>query len=318
MDAIKVAIIGYGHLGKWHATKVEKSGKAKLYAIVESFPTNQDAAKIAHPQAKVVSSIDEVMHEIDAAFVVTPTSVHASLVQKLLAANKHVFCEKPLTSELIDAQKISTLVRDSKLVLQVGHSERFHEAWEIIQNKYPEYLKAPVTMRIARYAPFKGRATDVDVVSDVMIHDMDLMVFLLQDKPKFVEASGLKIRTSKWDHALCHFTFKSGSVVSILSSRNHVKEVREVEITSHAGCLYLDLMTCEMFFAPKDKTSQGEYVEKIAYNKRDHLQLEHDAFYNAILGLGKIPVTAHDGVYAVQMIDAALQSMESGEKVMIS
>ena len=315
MDAVKVAVIGYGHLGKWHATKVEKTGLAKLVAIVESFPANQQLAKSAHPEALVVSSIEEVIDQIDAAIIVTPTSVHASLTKYLIQKNKHVFCEKPLTSELKDSLEIESLLQDKKLILQVGHSERFHQAWEMIHSKYKKYLEAPLVGRLTRYAPFKGRATDVDVISDVMIHDMDLMVYLIGDKPLAVESFGQKIRTSKWDHALCNFYFKSGSFISILSSRNHVTEVREVELTSKNGTIFIDLMKCEISIAPKDQVSEGVFVEKFAYEKRDHLQLEHEAFYKAILGKAPVPVNVQDGVYAVKMIDGALKSLETSAKV---
>jgi predicted dehydrogenase len=315
MEAIKVAVIGYGHLGKWHATKVEKTGLAKLVAIVESFPPNQQLAKNAHPNTLIVSSIEEIIDQIDAAIIVTPTSVHATLVKYLISKNKHVFCEKPLTSELKDALDIEKNINDQKLILQVGHSERFHQAWEIIHSKYKNYLEAPLVGRISRYAPFKGRATDVDVISDVMIHDMDLMVYLIGEKPLTVESFGQKIRTTKWDHALCNFHFKSGTFISILSSRNHVTEIREVELTSKVGTIFIDLMKCEISIAPKDQISEGVFVEKFTYEKRDHLQLEHEAFYNAILGKSKVPVNVHDGVYAVKMIDCALKSLENSSKV---
>jgi predicted dehydrogenase len=226
-----------------------------------------------------------------------------------------VFCEKPLTSELKDSLEIESLLQDKKLILQVGHSERFHQAWEIIHSKYKKYLEAPLVGRLSRYAPFKGRATDVDVISDVMIHDMDLMVYLIGDKPLAVESFGQKIRTNKWDHALCNFYFKSGSFISILSSRNHVTEVREVELTSKNGTIFIDLMKCEISIAPKDQVSEGVFVEKFTYEKRDHLQLEHEAFYKAILGRGPVPVNVQDGVYAVKMIDGALKSLETSAKV---
>ncbi len=316
-SGIKVAIIGYGHLGKWHAAKVQTNGMAKLHAIVESFEPNQKLAKSAHPEALIVSDIQEIINDIDAAFVVTPTSTHYELVKYLLENNKHVFCEKPLTDTLEQANEILALAKSKELILQVGHSERFHEAWDILKN-YPDFLKAPLTVRIARYAAFKGRATDVDVVGDVMIHDMDLMVYLLKEKPTEVIASGQKIRTPKWDHALANFSFASGSYVSIVSSRNHVKEVREVEIFSNAGCLYVDLMSCEIAIAPNSKTTSGEYVEKFQYNKRDHLQLEHNIFYETIMTKGTPAVTVDDGHQAVKMIDAVLKSLNSKEKVSLS
>src|SRR5690606_24698738 len=241
MAKIRVAVLGYGHLGKWHCQKVEAhSNDVEFVAIVEKFPAGQDAAKTNHPKVKVVADIKDVIHEIDAAFVITPTSTHFELVKYLLDNNKHVFCEKPLCSNDEEANKLREIASGKDLVIQVGHSERFHEAWEKLRPKF-QNLKSPYTVRINRVAPFKGRATDVDVVQDLGIHDLDLVLHLFKDKPVSVDATGIKIRTKNWDHATIKVALQNGSEAIVVVGRNATKEVRELEVISDAGMISVDL-----------------------------------------------------------------------------
>lgn len=315
MKKVRVAVLGYGHLGKWHCQKVEaNSDKAEFVAIVEKFPAGQEAAKAAHPKVKVVSDIKEVMNEIDAAFIVTPTSTHFELVKYLLENGKHVFCEKPLCSNDEEAKLLRPIAESKDLILQVGHSERFHEAWEILK-KDLEALKSPYVVRINRVAAFKGRATDVDVVQDLGIHDLDLLTFLFKDKPVSVKAYGQKIRTPKWDNVTVDLAMENGSRAFITIGRNHVKEIRDLEVISKSGMIFVDLFTNKISIAHQDKFDDGTFVQEKPYNKRDHLLLEHQAFYNSILE-GKAPLIGlKDGLNAVHLVDSVLKALEENREV---
>ena len=182
-EKIKIAVLGYGHLGKWHCQKVKHfSHEAELIAIVEKKALSEDVKLLLakeYPNCLIVNDISEVIDQIDAAIVVTPTSSHFELVDYLLKNKKHVFCEKPLTSTLKESLKLKERVESSGSTLQVGHSERFHEVWDLLKY-YSDFFKYPSIVKINRVAPLKGRATDVDVVQDLMIHDIDLMMFLLK------------------------------------------------------------------------------------------------------------------------------------------
>ena len=151
MKQVRVAIVGHGHLGKWHTQKAQALESSQLVAIVEPF--NQDQVRELYPDVKIVSKIDEVMDEIDAAVIVTPTSTHFELVKQCLEAGKHVFCEKPLCSTFEQAKSLESLTGKTKL--QVGHSERCHQAWEEVQPKVRD-MKGSRTLKINRFAPFKG------------------------------------------------------------------------------------------------------------------------------------------------------------------
>lgn len=316
MNKIKVAIIGYGHLGRWHAQKAEAFPElAELKYIVEKFPAGMQAARSAHPNVQVVDDISKIIDDIDAAFVVTPTSFHFEIVEYLLKNNKHVFCEKPLTETTAQALVLKNLLKQKDLVLQVGHSERFHQAWEKKEN-YKQFFSSPAHITLKRVAPFKGRATDVDVVQDLMIHDLDLLVFLFGETPISVESVGFKMRTNRYDYVSSNFKFKSGHRATITVGRNQTKEVRELEISNIAGTLLVDLMRNEIQEALG--TEPGPiFVSLDTYEKRDHLMLEHKHFYESITYHKQPIVSLEDGLLAVRLIDKVIESVESGREVII-
>lgn len=317
MKKVRVAVLGYGHLGKWHCQKVEAcKEQADFIAIVEKFPAAQEAAKTNHPQVKIVSEIKDVLDQIDAAFIVTPTSTHFELVKFLLENNKHVFCEKPLCSSSAEAAELQKIAQGSQLILQVGHSERFHEAWEKIRNSLHS-LPTPYTVKINRVAPFKGRATDVDVVQDLGIHDLDLLLFLFKQKPTEVSARGFKIRTSKWDHADIHLKLEKGCEAHITIGRNAIKEVRELEVVSKNGMLTVDLFSNKIIEATSSKFEDDTFVKEQSYQKRDHLLLEHQNFYQSVLSNSPAIIGLKDGINAVNLVDATLKAIDSGGSIKV-
>lgn len=315
MKKVRVAVLGYGHLGKWHCQKVEACiDNAEFVAIVERFPAGREAASKAHPQVKVVSDIKDIINDIDAAFVVTPTSTHFELVSYLLENNKHVFCEKPVCSNDQEAQALKKIAQYKKVVFQVGHSERFHEAWDKLRDTFQK-LGPPFTVRINRSAPFKGRATDVDVIQDLAIHDLDLVLHLFKQRPQSISAHGYKIRTSNWDHAAIDVSMEDHCRALIVVGRNSVKEQRDLEVVSKDGMIMVDLFTNKISFGTSSKFEDGTFVKEESYNRRDHLLLEHKAFYSSILMGTASVVDFSDGAAAVHLVDCALKSIESGKPV---
>lgn len=312
MSKINVAVIGYGHLGKWHSQKAHGLDDAHLVAIVEPFEANKVSAKEAYPDVKVVDKIEDVINEIDAAVIVTPTSTHYELAKYLLSKGKHIFCEKPLCSTYEQTVDLKNYIGEK--VVQVGHSERCHQAWEQLREKFQK-LPAKKTIKITRHAAFKGRATDVDVVQDLMIHDIDLMLYLFGERPMSVSSVGHKIRTDKWDHVTTHFRFQSGSEVIITSGRNHVEEVRALEVMSDKGCYKVDLFLNKILFATDSQNEDGSFVEESPYEKRDHLLIEQENFYRSIIDKKAPMVTYQDGVNAVFYVTKVLESLDKEEVV---
>lgn len=313
MNQVKVATIGYGHLGRWHAQKAQGLEQAHLVAIVEPSEAGQELARKAHPEIKIVSDIKEIIHEIDAAVIVTPTSTHFELTSYLLENGKHVFCEKPLCSTFEEVKKLKSYLKED-LILQVGHSERCHEAWELLRGDFSK-IDSHFSLKLNRVAAFKGRATDVDVVQDLMIHDLDLVLYLFNKRPTKLKAFGHKIRTGKWDSVTCLLEFKDGSHAKVTSGRNHVKEIRSFEVVHDGGCIYVDLFTNEYSVATDGQFEDGSFVKHFNYEKRDHLLIEHQNFYNSILGKEKPMVSYEDGAVVVYLLDKVALSLESNDFV---
>lgn len=309
---IKVIVFGYGHLGRWHVDKVlglKEEGLSELVAIVDPSPETASKLKEKGIDIPVFKSYEQCDLEFDAAIVVTPTSYHYEVCKKLLEDKKHVFCEKPMTSSYEEAIEIKQLVQRNDLKFQVGHSERFHEVWNTVKEKN-EYFKGTPILRLERQAPFKGRATDVDVVQDLMIHDIDLMMYILGDKPISVEAFGKKQRTDKWDFVRAIFNFNSGAVATISVGRNHTCEIRNFEVVNEYGCLQVDLFRKELMEARSSAKAEDEFVIRTEYPGRDHLLEEQRLFYKAIKNDTQTVVNEDDGVNAVYIVEQVLNSLE--------
>ena len=313
MSKIKVATIGYGHLGRWHAQKAHALEQSELVAIVEPSEAGQESARSAYPETKIVSDISEVIDSIDAAIIVTPTSTHFEVTKYLLEHGKHVFCEKPLCSTYAEVMQLKPYLQEGK-ILQVGHSERCHQAWDLLKKDFNE-IESHFSLKLNRVAAFKGRATDVDVVQDLMIHDLDLVLYLFKHRPVRLKAFGHKIRTGKWDSATCLLEFEDGSHAKITAGRNHVKEIRSLEVIHDGGCIYVDLFTNEYSIATDGQFEDGSYVKHYQYEKRDHLLLEQDNFYNAILGKHQAMVNYTDGAVVVYLLDKVAESLEKKQYV---
>ena len=307
MNKVKVAVIGFGHLGKWHTQKASELEGSELIAIVEPFEENRKVAKEIYPNIRIVERIEDIIEDIDTAIIVTPTSTHYELTKYLLQNKKNVFCEKPLCSTFAEAKDLEQYIGEA--TVQVGHSERCHQAWEKLEKTFAN-IKGKKTIKITRFAPFKGRATDVDVVQDLMIHDIDLMLYLFKNQPMSVSSIGHKIRTDKWDHVTSHFYFKNGDEVIITSGRNHVKEVRSLEVMADEGCYYVDLFTNTIHHGTNTQFDDGSYVKEDSYEKRDHLLIEQERFYSAILNKTTPMVTYKDGLNAVYLVTKVNESLE--------
>ncbi len=304
---VRVALIGYGFLGKWHGQKVallESQGLCKFSFIVDKSEKSRELAQLNHPSVRIEESLDKIWDQFDAALVVTPTSLHFEIIKDLIRNKKHIFCEKPLTSKLEDALEIKRLLAGSDLIFQVGHSERFHEALEKLI-EYKKVLEIPSLIKINRLAAYKGRATDVDVVGDVMVHDLDLLMYLFDEFPKSNISRGYKIVTKNWDHVEAELKFPSGRIAQVNASRSYTKEVRSLEVTNSLGHLYVDLLNPALTFVSPD----GK-METFSFNKRDHLLIEQEKFYRSILFKEPVPVGLEDGLQAVRLVDLVLKGLD--------
>lgn len=312
VDKVKVAIVGYGHLGRWHLDKALSFPEVDVVGVVDPSPQTSDKLKERGLEVKVFSDLSDVIDLIDAAIVVAPTSLHFKLVSELVKKDKHVFCEKPMTSTYEEAMEIQGLLESRNTVFQVGHSERFHKIWQD-RDEFKHYLTTDCHFTLERQAAFKGRATDVDVVQDLMIHDLDLAYYLFKESPLSLKAKGYKIRTSYWDYVRAELSFPSGRTATIVSGRNYTHEVRSLSVMGSKGGLTVDLLNCKSLMAPSDSTEN--HVLETSYEKRDHLLEEQQKFFTSIIKGDPVIVDIRDGVRAVSLVSKVLESLETGQVV---
>lgn len=324
-NKIKVAVIGYGYLGQWHAEKAATSPCATLSAIVEKSPVRKELAEKKHPGCKIVDNIKDVLPEIDAAIIVAPTSLHFQFIKELLSAGKHILCEKPICSSIEEVALIEQALLSGKganLVLQVGHSERFSAAWELLPSILDTATESTITtdqprskrrieesVYLNRLAPFKARALDVDVVQDLMIHDLDLLMFLFKETPIDIKAYGHKIVTSEWDEVCAYLTFPSGRFAAVRAARNFVRTTRSLEITNSQGSLCVDLAANEISYV-KNLPEEGQ-IKKISFPKRDHLAMEQECFYRSIIDKRPPVISFADGLLAVKLVERILADLNN-------
>jgi predicted dehydrogenase len=314
MTKVKVALIGYGHLGKWHAQKAQALENSELIAIVDPSEKSREMAKESFPDTRIIADLDDVMSEIDAGLVVTPTSYHFGVAKKLLENNKHVFCEKPVTATMEEATELAKIAADKNIIFQVGHSERCHQFWEQI-SEYQEIVDEATIVNVVRNSPFKGRAADVGVVEDLMIHDIDLVRMFCGD-PKTVEAFGAKLITDKWDHAKAILKYPN-KLVTIENSRNDVKVERSIQFTGPKGVMRVDLFELKAYISNSFEAGKEQEIKEVSYERRDHLLIEQEKFYDSILNGADIFVSLEDGMKALNLVEAVNKALDTGTEVQI-
>lgn len=312
-EKVKVAVFGHGFLGKWHTQKASVLDSSELVLIVEPNLQLHDQIRQSYPNVQVVESFHAHEDKFEAAVIATPTSIHHQLCKELLNASKHIFCEKPVTSTYADAQELKELKPDH-LVFQVGHSERCHPVWER-DELWRTFTQGAASFEFSRVAPFKGRATDVDVVQDLMIHDIDLLLWLSGESPTSVNAKGFKIRTEKWDHVEADFFFASGKKARLTVGRNHVAEERRARFINEAGVAEMDLMCEQLKTCTKHAAPGAEGVQLLELEKRDHLLIEQEHFYRSILEHSPAFVGLEEGARAVLLVEKTLESLDKGQSI---
>ena len=222
---VNIGVIGVGHLGVHHASHLAKIKNANLVGV---FDTNLERAEEISKKINtaIFQSVDNLLENVEAVSIVTPTSTHRDVAEKCIKKGKHVFIEKPITSSVKDAEHLIELSKKHNVIIQVGHIERFNPALLALSNLEidPKYIE------VHRMAPFMSRGTDVPVVLDLMIHDIDLILSFISSPVKEIYANGVSIMTNSVDIANALIKFENGSIANITSSRVAKDRVRKIKI----------------------------------------------------------------------------------------
>jgi len=233
MSKLKCAVIGTGYLGKFHAEKYASLDDCELVAVVD---INEQAAKEVADKhgAKALTDYTSLLGNVDAVSIVVPTSLHHSVSCDFLNAGAHVLVEKPITVTVEEADELIAIAKDKNVILQVGHLERFNPAVMGLDKE-----EKPLFIEAHRLAPFNPRANDVSVVLDLMIHDIDIILALIDSDIERIDASGTAVLTQGTDIANARLTFKNGCVANVTASRISMKMERKMRM--FRPCSYISV-----------------------------------------------------------------------------
>ncbi len=232
---LRCAVVGTGHLGRWHADKYAALPDCELVGVVD---VDQEAGRAVADTHNVPLYDDHlaIIGEVDAVSIAAPTSLHYRIARDFLSAGVHVLVEKPITTTLAEADELIELAARHRARLQVGHLERFNAALMDLdlQNQPPRFIECH------RLAPFKPRATDVSVVLDLMIHDIDIILSLVDETPERIDAKGVPVLTGDTDIANARLQFPGGCVANVTASRVSMKMERKMRLFLPNGYVSVD------------------------------------------------------------------------------
>ena len=300
MEQIKAAVIGVGYLGRFHAQKYAESPRCRLEAVVDADAQARERVA-AEVGTRAVADHRELLGRVDAVSVVTPTPAHFAIARDFLLAGAHVLVEKPITQTPREARELIDLAERSARVLQVGHLERFNSA---ILAAEP-YLRSPRFVECHRLGPYKGRGTDVNVVLDLMIHDIDLVQTIVGAPVSTIDAIGTPVFSEAIDIANARIRFANGCVVNATASRVSLKTERKMRLFEDDAYLSLDLQQKILTVIRKRAPGEGGgalpvSIEEQSLEQGDALKAEIDAFLESIR-TGKPPVVSgEDGLMALE------------------
>lgn len=317
---LKVGVLGAGHLGKIHLRLLNQSEKYELVGFYDPFKENAEkvAAEFGY---KNFDSIQELINAVDVIDIVTPTLSHFDCAKLAIEAGKHVFLEKPITTTVQEAEDIIALTKKYNVLGQVGHVERFNPAFKAVGSK----IENPMFIETHRLAEFNPRGTDVPVVLDLMIHDLDAILSVVKSPVKHVSASGVAILSESPDIANARIEFENGCVANVTASRISMKNMRKSRFFQRDAYISVDYLekTCEVVKMKEAPEVPGDFdlilqnaegVKKQIYYDNPEILAnnaildELESFHDAIVNNTRPIVTLEDGTKALrlayQIIDA--------------
>jgi len=304
MDKVRVGIIGVGYLGMQHARILSYLEEAELKGVADI--DLKKAMQIGNRHGVgYCQNYEDMLDEIDAAIVATPTSEHFSISVNLLRRGKSVLVEKPITEKVEQAEQLVEEAKKNGLILQVGHLERFNPAVEAVENM----IREPRFIEVQRLGSFSARSLDIDVVLDLMIHDLDIIMAMIKDEVNVIRASGIHVLSEKIDIANARLEFKSGCVATLTASRVHQGKVRKLRIFEPTVYYSVDYIDQEVKVFPLDGRQTD--IKTLRIQKEEPLKKELSNFLDCIR-LGKTSkVSGEEGLRALRLAYSVLKEAEA-------
>jgi predicted dehydrogenase len=320
---LKVGVLGAGHLGKIHLRLLNQSEKYELVGFYDAFDENANkvAAEFGY---KKFDSITELIAAVDVIDIVTPTLQHFECAKQVIEAGKHIFIEKPISNTVEEAEEIIALAKKHNVKGQVGHVERFNPAFKAVKDK----INNPMFIETHRLAEFNPRGTDVPVVLDLMIHDIDAILSVVKSKVKLVNASGVAVISDSPDISNARIEFENGCVANITSSRISMKNMRKSRFFQKDAYISVDYLdkVCEVVRMKDAPEIPGDFdmilqnaegVKKQIYFDNPNVDAnnaildELETFADAINNNTNPIVTLEDGTEALRVAYMIIESMEN-------
>ncbi len=319
---LKIGVLGAGHLGKIHIKLIQEIETLELVGFYD--PNDKNAAKAEEKyQVKRFNDLEELIDACDAVDIVTATISHFECAQLALKKTKHIFIEKPMTSTLEEAYKLVELIKEAGVKAQVGHVERFNPAFLAVK----DYPFNPMFIETHRLAQFNTRGTDVSVIHDLMIHDIDIILKLVNTNVKTIHASGVPIISDSPDIANARLEFDNGCVANITASRLSIKNMRKTRVFQRDSYVSIDFLEkkTEIFKLyneqPADfntfELDMGENKDKkyIHFDTPEILpvnsiKMELEVFAHSIYQNKETQVTAMDGLKAMEVAYGVLDKIQ--------
>ena len=324
MNKLKVGVIGIGHLGKLHTKMFKSIDNSELVGIYDSNPEHLESVS-SEFGVQSSKSIDELLTKVDAVSIAATTTAHHELAKKCFDNGIHVFIEKPITVTIKEAEELVEISEKKNLNLQVGHIERFNPALVAME----KYIDEPRFIQTDRLAQFNPRGTDVAVVLDLMIHDIDIILSLVKSDVIDVQANGVAVVSDHLDIANARLQFENGAVANVTASRISQKKMRKMRIFQRDSYIALDFVTgvaeAYRLLSPNADVNPsqisfgeigvGEKRKKLVYEQPEQkeinaLQYELQLFVNSVINKTKPVVSGVDGLRALKVAEVIIQKIE--------
>jgi predicted dehydrogenase len=318
---LKVGIFGVGHLGKFHISNWKEIEGVKIAGFFD--PNNDNANEVMNTHGlKRFSDEEKLIEACDIIDVITPTDLHYEVCMMAIRKGKHVFVEKPLAHTLQEGKDLVNMVREAGVKMQVGHVERFNPAYLALK----ELNLNPMFIEVHRLAQFNPRGTEVSVILDLMIHDIDIILSLVKSDVKSISASGVAVMTDTPDIANVRIEFNNGCVANLTSSRISMKKMRKVRLFQKDAYIGIDLLEKKTEIIklkqPEDKdvfsfdidTPNGKKTIAIANPSIEPLnaiKLELESFVDAIVNNKPTVVSEIDGYLAMEVAHKILDKINN-------
>jgi predicted dehydrogenase len=304
MDKVRIGIIGVGYLGTQHARILSYLEGAELRGVADINLKKSMIIGNRHGVAYYQDFVD-LLDEIDAAIVAAPTSEHFGITETLLKEGKSVLVEKPMTDTVDQAEELVALAKKNKLILQVGHLERFNPAVEALQ----DLISEPKFIEVQRLGSFSARSLDTNVVLDLMIHDLDIILDLIQDDVKVIRSSGIHVLSEKFDIANARLEFESGCVATLTASRVHQGKVRNLRIFEPTAYYSIDYIDQAVKVFPLNGRQTD--IKDLKITKEEPLKKELQSFIQCIGDGKKRKVSGDEGLRALRLAHKVLAEIET-------